>query len=87
MQAADVPPENNATLSKFQAENAALRLALYETVKKDMAVKVGMKLLAGYSLYWGRNCVEFIVESWIRSTKLTSYLHLKASVGNGMPYY
>lgn len=43
MQAADVPPENSAALSKFQAENAALRLALYETVKKDMAGKVRIK--------------------------------------------
>lgn len=35
-----MPPENNVALSKFQAENAALRLALYETVKQDMARKV-----------------------------------------------
>lgn len=39
-QAADVPPDSNVTLSKVQAENAALRLALYETVKQDMALKV-----------------------------------------------
>ena len=38
--AAEVPPENSLALSKFQAENAALRMALYESVKHDMAAKV-----------------------------------------------
>ncbi|CAM9550920.1 unnamed protein product [Ascophyllum nodosum] len=39
MVAAEVPPENSLALSKFQAENAALRMALYESVKHDMAAK------------------------------------------------
>lgn len=39
-QASDVPQDSNSALNKFQAENAALRMALYESVKHDMVVKV-----------------------------------------------
>lgn len=38
--ATEVPPENSLALSKYQAENAALRMALYEAVKHDMVLKV-----------------------------------------------
>ena len=39
-QATEVAPDGTLALSKSQAENAALRMALYETVKNDMTIKV-----------------------------------------------